>query len=500
MIGIILYVLGTVWLCMQAWQIKKSDKKMQPVLMAYLLIFFLMGEQALFALLYHFVHIPIGLISLGISNVLLGGVIFYFKGKLGRQEYERVSVGDVISVLFFTAFTVGICIYMWTPTLEMSFLSLDGKDVHCMLSETIAKTGNYENPQYFEALNSALWMQIFRVFIPGDDGYYKAHMLSQIVIQWLSALGFYALCKTYTANRKHDYLAGILSFFYVVGYPLFIAYFGFAYFGTIVNMVAAILVMYRLMHQEVVNKWFSYGMLNLMLFSMFACYSFFIPFVFPPLFVALWFDEVQKEGKLISLKMIRKEFQVFLLPCVIGMLNSFSNLSQLGDGGGITNNGGCYVDIYSNFLRILPLAVVGILVTWKKNKHDILNLTLVWSIISLVAMYYFNHHGKISLYYVSKIYNIFWLLFFVYIFISFCEFREKTPALLVGLASLVVVSWLLAHTSFVSTIAAGNPDIYAPVHEDYHALYPDVYWYNLSMAQVVHNSAKAAAKEKAMMQ
>ena len=386
MIGIIMYAVALIWLFYNAWLIKKSNEKMAPVPMVYLLIFFIMGEQALFALVFHFVHIPIGLLSLAITNGLLGGVIYYFKGKLGHQEYEPITIGDVFSVAFFSFVTIGFCVYMWGWDLQMSFLSLDGKDVHCMLSETIAKTGNYENPQYFEALNSALWMQIFRVFIPGDNGYYKAHMLSQFVIQWLSAFGFYALAKTYIKDHKHDYLAGILCFFYSAGYPLFIAYFGFAYFGTIVNMVAAIFVMYRLMHQEAINKWVSYGMLNLMLFSMFACYSFFIPFVFPPLFVAMWFDEVQKEGKLISLKMIRKEFQIFLLPIIVGMANSFSNLSQLGDGGGITNNGGCYVDVYSNFLRILPLAVVGMIVVWKKNKHDILGLEMVWSFICFFGM------------------------------------------------------------------------------------------------------------------
>lgn len=496
MVGIILYVLGTVWLCMQAWQIKKSDKKMQPVLTAYLLIFFLMGEQALFALLYHFVHIPIGLISLGISNVLLGGVIFYFKGKVGRQEYERLSVGDIFSVIFFTVITLWFCTYMWGWDLIMSFLSLDGKDVHCMLSETIAKTGNYENPQYFEALNSALWMQIFRVFIDGDEGYYKAHMLSQVVIQWLSAFGFYAVAKTYTENKKHDYLAGILTFFYAAGYPLFIAYFGFAYFGTIVNMIAAIFLIYRMMHKEEVEKWFSYGMLNLMLFSMFACYSFFIPFVFPPLFVALWFDEVKKEGKLFSLKMVRKEFQVFLLPCVIGMINSFSNLSQLGEGGGITNNGGCYVDIYSNFLRILPLAVVGMVVVWKKNKHDILGLQLVWSFVCLIGMIYFNHHGKISLYYVSKIYNILWLVFFVYIFVTLCELRDKVPTALGAIAVLIIASFLISKSPIPGMIADDNPEIYAPIHADYHGIYPDVYWYNQSMMEVVHNSTTAERKQR----
>ena len=494
MIGILLYVVGTAWLLMNAWQLKKSEKKMAPVVTLYLLIFFLMGEQALFALLYHFVHIPIGLISLGISNALLGGLVYYFKGKLGCQEYEKVLIGDIFSVIFFTVIAVWFCTYMWGWDLIMSFYSLDGKEVHCMLSETIAKTGNYENPQYFEALNSALWMQIFRVFIPGDEGYYKAHMLSQVVIQWLSSFGMYAVAKTYTENRKNDYLAGLTTFFYAAGYPLLIAYFGFAYFGTIINMICAIFVIYRLMHQDAVEKWFSFGYLNLMLYSMFACYSFFIPFVFPPLFIALWFDEVAKEGKIFSLKMVRKEFQVFLLPIIVGMINSFSNLSQLGEEGGITNNGGCYIDLYSNFLRILPLAAVGMIVLWKKNKHDILGLELVWSLACLLGMIYLNHHGKISLYYVSKIYNILWLLFFVYIFVCLCEFREKVPAALGGLAILIIASFLLSKTQIPMMVTKDNPEIYAPVHADYHGVYPDVYWYNQNVATVIHNSTEEERK------
>ena len=248
MISILVYLAGLIWLIYNGWTIKKSEEELQPIVIGYLMFFFVMGVQAFFALLFNIVHVPIVLYSLGIADLAVGFVLFYFKKKVGSQKYERISLADIISLIALTVTTVGGCIYLWSPDLVMAFYSVDGEHVHRMLAEFLCENGYYENPQVYEALNDAILMHIVTVFMPGDDGITRGHMLCQILIFWLTSYGFYCFCKTYAQNRICDYLAIILNVAYTFGYPYYAMNFGFAYFVTIINMIAAIFILYRLMH------------------------------------------------------------------------------------------------------------------------------------------------------------------------------------------------------------------------------------------------------------
>ncbi len=496
MIGVILYVVATLWLCYNAWAIKKSDKKMQPVTALYLFVFFLMGEQALFAILFHLVHLPIDVISIAITNALLGVGLFFAAKKLGKQTYDLPQLVDLIAVIVVTLMVGIIAVKTWDSHLYMAFISSDGEKVHFMLAEKLLhdKALYHNNIQVFEALNGMIWMRITSLFATGKYALELGHMISQVINMWLSAFGFYLLLRTYSENKKDAITAMVLVVFYFLGYPLYATYYGFAYFVQIVNIIVAILLCYQLWRTEALSRGCGFVLLNLYLFSMFNCYSFFIPFVFPALFVALWIDESKKKSVWFSLKHIRGEFQLFLIPCVLGVMTAFSNVKQLGDGGGITNEGGCYMDLYSNFLRILPFVLIGVILLLKKKENDVSLLLLAWSFVVFVALIYLNHIDKISLYYVSKVYSIFWLCSFVLIFVAAVEIREKIPAVLLAFCLFFVACFGIAHSSVPQKINQENP-AYAIMHADYHALFPDIYWFNQTMYYELHSYAEGVRRD-----
>ena len=486
------YIVSTAWLLFHAWSLKKSDEKMEPIRFAYLLIMFLMGEQAIFAFLFHLIHVSTGLVSIGVTNLLLGAGLYFAKRKLGKQEYKKPQVAELVGLFLVFAVALLMVNKIWGFSLRhMAFGSEDGVKVHFMLAEFLAENGFYENIQYFEALNDSLWMNIFvkfHVYMAHD----RAHMLTQIINLLLTGMGFYELVRMYQkgafdVKKTRNILAAIVTVFYMLGYPLYASMFGFAYFVQIMNILVAILIVYNQMRDGETNKWFSYAMLNILLFGMFPCYSFFIPFLFPALFLAVWAEYKETTGNVFDFNLVKKEAQIFLLPCVFGLINSFSNMKELGDGGGITNEGGCYFDLYSNFLRLMPFVVIGLVVLWKKRKSDILMTTFVWTLLLLGGLFVLNHMHKISLYYISKVYNILWLCCFLLVFLAFMELLEKMPVLVVGLVLMFVFS-IAGHSSGIpEKIAAENPPGYVTIYDNEHGIYPNIYWFNEAWVEILHN-------------
>ena len=465
---------------------------MEPLTVAFLLVMFLMGEQAIFAFVFHFLHISTGLLSVGITNVLLGGVLFFVTRKIGKQSYEKIDVLDIVSVVIITAVVLVMFNKIWGFSFRiMAFGSEDGVKVHHMLAEFLAEHGYYENIQYFEALNGALWMRIFQSFhiYYGHD---RAHMLTQFINLWLSAFGFYILLSTYrigvyATEKKRHITAAVVTVFYLLGYPLYAAMFGFAYFVQIVNIIVAILVIYNLLREEAIGKHTGYILLNVLLFGMFPCYSFFVPLLFPALFLAIWSEYKEQTGKWISLDLIKKEAQVFLLPCIFGLINSFSNVKELGEGGGITNVGGCYFDLYSNFLRLAFFVVIGITVVWEKRKNDIVLWMTGWTLFVFVILLALNHKGKISLYYISKVYNILWLCCFVLTFLAFVRLWEKMPVVIIGLIVVFILSIGVNKSDIPKMIMEENDPGYITVYDTEHGIYPNVYWFNEQWVIMLHN-------------
>ena len=492
MISAIFYLVTTAWLLYNAWTIKKSDRKADFLTSVFLSCLFLLGEQAVFAFIFHFVHIPTGLVSIGVSNLLVGVGLFFGTRKIGKQSYEKPEISAIIGVLIITAVTLYFYKTIWGFSFaRTAFGSEDGVKVHRMLAKFLAVNGYYENIQYFEALHEAIWMNLLAPIFGAINSYDKGHMFTQLINMEYTSFGFYVLLRryrkgVYSDEKKRNILAAVVCVFYLLGYPLYASMFGFAYFVQIMNIIVAIMVLYSLMREKEASPWVLYGMLNILLFAMFPCYSFFVPIVFPALFLAIWGEYKEETGKWFSLDLVKKEVQVFLLPCIFGLINSVSNVKELGDGGGITNDGGCYFDLYSNFLRLLPFVAIGIAIVWKKRKTDLLIILNAWTLVVFAGLFALNAKGKISLYYISKVYNILWLVCFAFIFLAFAHLLEKMPALVVGLALMFALSFVSHSSGLPEKIQASNPPGYITLYDNEHGIYPNVYWFNEQWVAILH--------------
>jgi hypothetical protein len=265
-----------------------------------------------------------------------------------------------------------------------------------------------------------------------------------------------------------------MAFFYTMGYPFYTIIFGFAYFAQVMNLIIALFLIFNLLRESKVDQRVLYLMLNLLLFGMFVCYSLFVVFVFPPLFIAIWYLYKNEDLILIA----KREVAIFLLPCILGLYNSFVNIGDL-QSGGLSNEGGCYMDLYSNFLRLLPLVIPGMVYFIKKNRFDFTVMLTVWSVLLLILMLYLHqkNHG-VSLYYVSKVYSLLWFTCFVFMFVTIIQIAERIPLVLAGAVCTLLLS-IVVHVSPVpARIAEDKPGDYVTLYEHESALYPNIYLFN----------------------
>ena len=149
-------------------------------------------------------------------------------------------------------------------------------------------------------------------------------------------------------------------------------------------------------------------------------------------FAILCYGITKKES---HVQIVKQELAFFLAPTVLGLLYSYQNLSELSSGGGITLGGGCYTNLFSNFVVFLPLAVCGVIEVIQSKKW-----TLVWVLLCSILFYSVLcvawYKELASAYYFAKVYNLMWLEYYLLAFYGVR--RIKNPLIpIVGILMVV---------------------------------------------------------------
>lgn len=480
------YMIGMILLLTGLFRIKKSKNPMVRLNAGFLTVMLFMGIQAVAAFAFDLVHIPINILSVGLFDFFIGCLLWIRYKFVGVQEYKKTDDGDVIGLIVGVLIVLGVALYAWGLQLNFTFFSSDSIAMHLRISRWLADEQSIRDNLYFEGLNGSIWIQILRVFLSADVADEKGQHLSQIFSMVLSEVGFFALIRTYHREKKNSALAVVISGLYFIGYPLYAAAMGFAYFSQVINIIVAILLVTKMVCDDEMDGIYKYVSFWLLLYSVFACYTLFVPIVFPAVFISLWMECSKKKRRFVSLAALLEEIKVFLLPCVLGLMNSFSNVAELKSGAGITNDGGCYFDLYSNVIWLVPFALVGAIIMLKKNKGD----AVVWSggitLLALLFAIVFNLKGRISLYYISKFYNLLWLCFFVLAYVALTEWKEYKKEFIIGIAVMVVAFCILRFSGLAETLIANNPPGYIVVQDMKHSYFPNIYVFNWKSVDMLH--------------
>lgn len=406
----IVYLLSAAALWAGIMLARKSEEKLNLLIWLPVGAMMVICWQALVGGVLNKLGIGLTLVSMSLVNLAgAAGCLLYTKRK-GKQAYE-VKVSDIISV----AVILGIIMvysfsrYGWKLD-TINFVSVDAT-AHTRWAMAVALEHKLPMNLYFTCLNTGMMMQAYQALTGvGRFDLYRVFLWCEVFYTALAALLFWGLVRQRSGEGKWQrWVALLLTPFYWAGYPVYSTLFGFSYLGMSVCLFLVILTLLDLHFREKIGVgWFIVG-LNLALYGIFVSYTLFVPAAFFGTFAALaW--KMHKGGKLITKENILMMLKVFLIPTVLGLLYSFSNVEALAPGGGIRNEGGCYNDIYSNFILLIPFMAIGIyfLVSRKEGGY-LLPMTIAQVIVMAVLLAGLLTR-KVSVYYYTKLNSVFWAL------------------------------------------------------------------------------------------
>ena len=409
----ILYLVSVIILWIEMVVCRKSEQKQNLMIWGILSIAMVLCVQVLCGGIIGKLGIPVSCGSVGIFNLVISLFLALWIVKKGRQTYE-IKILDVVSILLILGIIMLFSLSKYGRHLDViDYISPDASS-HAASAMTVALEHRIPTNLYFTSLNTGLMMQAYQALTgAGRFDLYRVFIWCEIVYTALAALLFWALIRQRCGeNRWQRFVPLLLAPFYWAGYPLYSTLFGFSYLGIAVCLFEVLLLLLDLyFHDRIRTILFVIGM-NLALYGIFVSYTLFVPAAFFGVFAALTLKmSREKSRKLVSVENILMMLKVFLVPTVLGLLYSFSNVEALAPGtGGIRNEGACYNDIYSNFILLIPFMILGIyfLVSRKEGGY-LLPMAAVQAVLMAVMMTGLMT-GRVSVYYYTKMNSVCWLL------------------------------------------------------------------------------------------
>lgn len=432
---LLLYFISLVIFSVGFFRIQKSEQKLPGILFLGITILSYMLVNTVLAGIYGLIGVPICVYTISLPVMILGGILLAYS-KNHTQEYV-FSKNDKIILCFLILLTLCFWIGYFRCKLPIRYVSVDAS-VHCRWAKQIALQHTLNSNLFFGYVNDGLFMEALLI-ITGINGFYHSFAFMRIVDFFMVGLLFYSLIRDLCVTRYQKIAGIVVTAFYIFGYPLYALMFGFVYFGDAVTVICLILLLLKMYEASELKHLWILILLNLGLFGIFTTYTMFVPSVFLGVFIDVLVIQKKLGNKIISKESVVELFKVFIFPCVLGMAHAYVNLKEVSSGGGIGNDGGKYFDLYSNFVLLAPFVLSSLIKRCKRHQFD----GMFWMFVTTIAFTGLflagSWFGIVSTYYLSKMYNIIWLLCFVMMMEEIVELSRYNKEFMNAFAAVVFV-------------------------------------------------------------
>lgn len=401
-----------------------------------------------------YLHIPIGIFSYSLVNVIISVALLYYSKKQNSQQLYSYSKMDIIAVVILICVGFYTCYKNMQGGFNLGYETTD-PSVHFYASKIFALTdsifNNMEVPYYGKVgglssfyCNCGYFMRGLSSFFDVSE-YYKLFQIFDGFIFILAGIIFYATTSHFFKKDKYKFVGIVISVFYYLGYPLNAYLFGFGYLPVtiiIINSVIYLLDMAKISLFDQLNRKIIYMIeLFLCFFGIFFGYYFFVPVVYSASFLYIaylfWNKKVLfKKNNILFL------FVVLILPSILGF--AYFVLPAIISRGettveAIALEGYIYRNLYQNFLILIPFFLYGIHLSIKERTAY--SIITIFSILFTVAVFVLGIYNKASSYYFYKMYYMLWLLGFYSITWILGEILETNfkPFALYSLTSFIAV-------------------------------------------------------------
>lgn len=240
----------------------------------------------------------------------------------------------------------------------------------------------------------------------------------------LGGLAIYAFCADRIKTKRG--LIGTLLLFglYMYGYPYNSWIYGFSYLSVGITLTALILtVVEMLFSEENINKKVIISLISILGMGLIFSYCLFVPAIFASICIYVFLKELFDKDPKKYLKFFGKNTLIItgilLLITAFGIgylfIPSFIIEGQKDLVSALQEDGGIYQEKYKNFIAYIPFAVIFIVEFIRRIKNKNIRFLDIFSCVMtlyLILFYIGFWAEKVSLYYLIKLYFVFWIVIF----------------------------------------------------------------------------------------
>lgn len=384
--------------------------------------------------------IPINLLTVSIGNLVVALACGGWMIRTKKIQKYRWCLFDIICMLGFIVLVGFIGIRLFGTQLNFIFRNSDAA-VHFENAMYFVRNQRLSG-MWFASVYSGTMIEALRPFFE-QVNYYKIFILADNLALMAELLLFFVLIREFL-NKGAQKVAGIIvCLLYFFGYPMVSYLTHFFYWGICVMLIGFVLYMVRMYRTQEIDRRWSVFLMMIGCASVFLCYMLLAPATYIAVFLSL-VAVAQKEGKVFTWANVRLALTVFLFPCLFGLYYGFFQWffkSGMTVSGVIATNGGIYIELYTNFLLMLPLVVYWLFRRFKDRQLNELGFFLLSFIGFTLLIFVLVCKGKASPYYFYKLYYPLWLLFFMVALLAAFELYEHQKEMLYSL--LVVVAFFV---------------------------------------------------------
>ena len=439
----IIYLLSVSILLAAFILVKKSEKTIDIISFICISIVTLFCYNTFVCYILTFFLIPNTLLILSIINIIISFVfivLMIIKKETQKFSFKKIDIiyiiMIVICVLIVSYINFGIPFninyetgdsathYLASTMFARSNFLLGAKQEY----DPVHGTLNTLRPAAY--VNSGILMKCFCIDMNLFECY-NIFVFFEIFILFLIGISIYSAMKSFAKNKEHLFFAFILSLICMLGYPLNSLIFGFEYLTLGLLIICTIIDLINYYNTESMDIKFFIPIMALVNFGLFLSYYMLVVFAYPAQWIYFCINNYNKTKKIITKKLITILGVTLLIPFALGYIYSIApniytifidktiDIDRIDDvsisllNSGFKTDGYIYINLYSNMVLLLPLPIY-LFISDIKNKNTENNvfshLLIIFSIAFIALLLIGNNMGKVSMYYLSKIYFALWII------------------------------------------------------------------------------------------
>ena len=429
-----LYIMTLIFLGFGFILFEKSEKKLNIIKWICLYIVGIFAYNITLCMLLGILHITQNICFLSTINLIIGSMLLYKPIRYHKIQKYKCSKKDIFSIIFiFIVFAIMFVKDLYIFEGDVTHFAVDSA-VHYRAAKHYSENMQLfvftQDKTFFDFnimqtgayINDGILMNVIND-ITGMDKIY-IYQLFETISLFVSGLAIYVFFADKMKTKRGVIGSLLLFVLYMYGYPYNSWIYGFSYLTVGISMVTLLLsVVEMLFSEDNINKTLVVTMIVLTSMGVIFSYCLFVPVVFSAICIYVFLTELKEKNKKKYLKIFGKNTLIItgilLIITAFGIgylfIPSFFIEGQTDLVTALQDDGGIYTEKYKNFIPYIPILIIYIFELARKIKNKELEYVDVFTLLTtgyLILFYAGMLLGKVSPYYMLKIYFIIWIALF----------------------------------------------------------------------------------------